>query len=565
MTLYTEDPTWLAHKFGLWDNSTIRIAPDDADLLGVHKAFDFFTDEHGFGPGNLVLPRPDNWDPFDSAMLANLVTTDRHGQNVYEARVVGRPRTGVNEVTIQLEGWSKHGDDNETAKELFRDMDQSHWQGADLSTRITLLNQGFTQIEDPNVGMQANGQPGVAVLNTWSDTGPMKPVGFASYFAQNVSLGQIYLYGVVTGYTPPQTGEVLIAGLFDAAGFSLNISVGDISADLAGAASFAATMNAGTNTRKWASIEFYWSSAAVGSTNEVTYQWNVFPVVYGTHGLTKRGVEPTNANPTSQAGFYVSDMAPYIVNKYCPKWNVYADSIEPTGFIVPHAVFIDQQTTAGKMLDGLVPFGGNAFYPLEWFVYDNRRFFMRSPGTYGNTYRIRRDEGADSLDQGPDASMLLNAVQCGYNPGDGNVRTVGPPGSGSDTETSQLQWTDQNQPQNKAGINAPKFMDCKTMTLQGAILMGQLAMTGRNNQQWRGSETVRGPVRDSSGNPHEPYMIRTHENCVVEDDADLKTRWITGTHYDDTKKTNDVDIGQRPDRINTILARAGVVITSLGA
>jgi hypothetical protein len=549
VTLAAEEPSFLTHTFKLWDGSTIRSSPEEHEVLGLTKSFTFQTDEHGFGPADLILSRPESWDPMDAAMFAGLTTTDREGRLVYRGRVVGRPRNGVNEITVQCEGWSKHGDDNETAKTLFRHIDLSAWQGATSAKKIDLLpTRG--QLSEPSVENDPTvGAPALALLldGEWLAT----PLPFAgAFFNAGVPLTSLYAaWKTVNATSAFWTGF----GRLDTDDWN---GVGDASADfLNGGASGAFTVNATQTNRKWGIVGFQWDGGAINQPG-VSFDLR-FPTLasYGT-SLTKRGTEPN-------AGFYVSDMAPDIVGRFCPLWSTRPDSIEPTSFIVPHADYREQGTTAGKMLDALSVFGGNGYYPLDWFVYDV--FYLRSPGNYGNTYRIRRSEGAESLDQGPDVSLMLNGIQVTYNPGDGTTRTIGPVGSGSDVETDQLRWTDPNHPANRAGVNVWKRLDAAITNQAGGILLGQLAMTQRNNQQWRGTVTQRGNVRDSNGNVQPPYMIRALEQCVVEDDPDLRSRRIVGTRYDEKSRSVTLDIGQRPDRIDTVLARAGVLITNLAS
>lgn len=553
MTTRTDIPTALSHTIYRYDGGKFRSSPDEKNLFGAAKGFSFSTDEHGFGPGELILPRPDQWDPLDGAALAHMVTTDRNGRNVYESRISAMPHTGVNEVTIQTEGWSKHADDDESAKMIFINRNLNNWQGFTAARRNQLYGGGTGSVVDGEVSPDpVSGTPEIqcsleAAYATSGRTGMMFDAGPGARIAQ-----LFVLWAPVANMGSADATWTAFARLADTDQM--------VSPDPAGGTSpvgvlGGATANATTNNRRWACIEF-----SYGAANTTVHQeGRFFSVrVVGNHGLTLRGAHPS-------AGLFISDMIPYIVGRWCPRWNVRPDSIEQTSFIMQHADYREPQTTAGKMLDALVPYGGNANLPLDWFVYDNRTLYARSNGNYGNIYRFRKQEGADESDQGPDVSLMMNGAIVTYNPGDGTTLYVGPPGSGCDLETSQLLWTDPNHPANRAGINQWKTVDAAILEQNGAILLGQLAMAQRNNQQWRGSIDVGGPaVRDSNGNYHPPYMIRALEQCIMAEDPDLRQRRIVGTKYDDGKRQTQVDIGSPPDRIDTVLAKAGVLISDLG-
>ena len=152
----------------------------------------------------------------------------------------------------------------------------------------------------------------------------------------------------------------------------------------------------------------------------------------------------------------------------------------------------------------------------------------------------------------------------GNTDGAGTQHTVGPPGSGSETETTDLEDTRPDNPVNlaKGASRKIRSVDMGITYEDGAILMGQTVMADANRQKWSGDIQVKGSVREQgAGGAEEPaYMVRTFDRGVVEDDPDISERRVTGTAYDIRTRTNTLTVGTPPELFPALAARAGVVI-----
>lgn len=542
----------LIHNIDSADGTHLRAGPDEKSVLEKAKQFTFETEmDGGFGAGTLVLPRPDIWDPADGVLLAGLRTVDQEDRNVYEARVTGVPKTGVNEIEIQTEGWIKNTEDDIAAQTIFINRNWGDWRGYTSARRMNLTGNG-TQVNDGQV--TTDEMSGAIGPTMHAQTNP--PFGAAGSrcglqfdAGPSARISSIYVaWTPVLNFGSADTNWTAVLRL---ANTDITTGAGSDSGDVSptGALSAAQLFASVPGGRRWAEVGFNYAIANSGTAQEGRM---FFPNVIGVHGLPFRGVL------NGVGGYFVSDMAPYVITSFCPLLNMKPDSVEPTSFIITHADFRDAEQTARGMLDKMKVFGGNAGYPLDYFVYDNREFQMKSPGTYGRQWRMRRDAGSDPKDQGPDAQDRWNQVVAVYNPGDGSSMTVGPVGSGCDFETDQLRITDPDHVWNRIGQPHGQRLDVGVMDRPGAILLAQLALAEKNRNQWRGSFDAAGTIIDAAGTPHPPYMVRAGDRGVVEDDMDVRERWIRHTKYDDKKRKTLVDVGATPDRFDTMMARAGV-------
>jgi hypothetical protein len=250
-------------------------------------------------------------------------------------------------------------------------------------------------------------------------------------------------------------------------------------------------------------------------------------------------------------------MVRYVVEEWAPLLDI--GEIEPTTFVVPHMVF-GEPTTAMDMIESMAVFGGDHSLPLDWAVWEKRSFHMFSPGQRGTTWRTRYDEGAEASSSGPDAQQMLNGAYVTYDDGTGTQRSVGPPGSGADFETASLIDISDSNPVNRDGAKHWQVINAGITSQAGAVLIGQLVLADRNNMEWRGEVRVVDQVRDEAGNWHPVGLVRAADYIVIEDDPDTRPRRIVNTKYNSPTRTNSLSVGARPDRLDTLLARIGVVL-----
>lgn len=547
----------LAVEVELADGGRMRYGPDEADVGDVPT--DISCDSElpgGFGPANITLPRPDRFDPLQAKLwAATRIYEAETNRTFHEGRIVGTPAAGASQISLEVEGFSKALDDDRTARLLGLDIDKGNWEQTSVERQIanaaTLAFKGTESIPDDTTGQPALSclfDPGegstsrIVVSEAVYDAGAGNRIGYVDYAWKISGINSAdanwswVVYAAVSDLisgTPNATGNLRAAG--PGAG-TLTTSGGD---------------------KRFASVIAYYNANTVHAIKAIV-AWTLLGVV-GTHGIPLQG---SVAAPATGRGLLVSDVCAHLLGRFAPSLSYstgVGGSIAPTSFAVPHLVF-REDTTATEMIEALVMLGGTTNQPLDWGVYDNREFFLKSPGAYGRVWRMRLDEGGEEDDSGPDASRRLNGIKVVYDDGTGSDHSVGPPGSGSDTETTALLDTDPSNPTNTRGERHWESFSAGVTSAAGALLIGQLILAERNRTDWRGEVTVRGDVLDSTGNSHPVAAIRAGDRVVNEDSNDTTERRIIGTSYDNAARANRVSIGQPGDRLDVILARANVVL-----
>lgn len=540
---------WLACGLYFADGRVHRFGPDERDEADIPYSISWETQNPGgYGTGSIVLPRPPNLRADDAALFSHAVLYGPHG-TAYEGRVTGIPQVGANEVRLELEGWSAHLDDDETFLPFFVDRDLSHWQAPPAQRDIVLLSgspryvssQGSVEaIVDSTNGSALRlsigeltqpvaGNPR-ALAESWyvAET----PIGYIYYSVQAASLGGVGAgWNVQAFLTTDEAGTVSQAGT--------NFATAD------GAEYLTAT----TPDRKHAGVQMFYTGTYDGAFDWVSYWRNI--AVYGTHGLTRRGPDP--------GGFYGSDILAYTVSTCAPLLNyTLGDSIEQSAVIVPHYAPQDRGT-ARRVVEEVTALSPGSFegqaIPNDWGVYENREFFHRSPGTYGKTWRVRKDQVASLTAAGPDSKRRIGGMMITYSDGAGKTHTVGPPGSGAEYETTDLLDNDSSNPATKLGRKW-QHRQVGITNQEGALNIGRMLLAEGNRVDWTGQVSVRGEATDSAGNRYPTDRVKAGDQIVVEDEEGLwEPRAIASTshNHDDLEVT--VSVGAPPESGEVLLAQ----------
>ena len=207
--------------------------------------------------------------------------------------------------------------------------------------------------------------------------------------------------------------------------------------------------------------------------------------------------------------------------------------------------------------------GGNANVANDWGVYEGRTFYWRSPGSYGRTWYVRRDQVATSSSDGPDADRRVAGIKINYTDGAGTSLSVGPPGSNADYETTALLDTDTDNPAYRIP-GAFKSESVGITSQQGAINIGTMILNERNRLDWRGSVQVSGEAEDEYGNKLPAALIRAGDRIVVSDSGDTTARTIASTSYDHGSLTCTASIGATPDSLEALLGQLAAVTDLIG-
>jgi hypothetical protein len=272
--------------------------------------------------------------------------------------------------------------------------------------------------------------------------------------------------------------------------------------------------------------------------------------VYGDHGLTLRGSEP-------DAGFYDADIIGYAISRWCPLLITTTASLAASTFVIPQMAFLDP-TTVGEIVRQ-----STRFDLRDWAVWDNKTFWLHDRGARGRSWRAR--VGPARLEEtGPQVDRLWNSIIVSYQDVDGTTRTVGPIGSGADTETSALTDSDPENPATKLGINRRDLLTMGTGTPASATKVGQRFLEESKALDSSGRATFIGHVEDDRGILHPYSHIHAGDTVCFVDAADTSVRRIVSTEKSRADRSCSIDIDAPPEGLQALLERLGVVLVPLG-
>lgn len=538
-------------------SDTITIGPDELEAEDIPVAITWATElPGGFGPADITMPLPPGIPSPKTWLNGGTRIFDADTDTTYhEGRIVNvSSDTASATVSLSIEGWSKHLYDDNTAAEIFIDRDLSGWGNQSLEREaVGIASETFRWTAmDTNIGFSDAGS-----TNTYGIYHILK-----EHLAGTVSNAETWYYGnnidietVTYDFVAPHPGGTEGLANFCAVAED-DKNTGSVSGTnhVATPASNQSVPNTAAG-KKYCYYRTFFNGATTGRFADDMYGMKNL-AVHGRHSLTKQG------NTAAGYGYLVSDMTVYVMTKWAPLLSYSTGpegSIESTSFPVPHSVF-NEDTTAAAMIEAWVLFGGANDEPLQWGVYEAKRFFMREPRSFGRTWRVRQDQTAESSDQGFDSSQRINGVKVIYDRGDGHMRSIGPIGSRSTTETVDLEDKNPSNPANADGARHWLVYQAGVMNEEQAKLVAGLVLTQTGSERWKGTITVEGWVMDSSSVIWPAAMMRSGDWAIVEDDdsGDTAPRSVRNTSYDVSSKINSCSVGAPPDELSVLLAQAGI-------
>lgn len=554
-TSHAPDPK-LACNLYTHSGQVLRFGPDEPDARNVVADVSFGTEVPGWGfaEGSVKLLRPDDQSALDGELFARAKIYDEGGQVAYVGRVAKLTRSGPDELTIDLEGPLAHLDDDATARMIYRDTDLGNWQGMSLGRQATVWGTGYRTPSDGESTFDPEGDPGIKLACT-SPWGATQQPDIEMWYDAGPGL----LVGWVWGAWARQANTTdanwwwSLAAANDSACATGYASTGDLQSEPT--ANSTAQWGWPAGNKRWVFMDFVFAGGAQTADNvEYSVTWTNL-AVYGNHGVPVRGTEPN-------AGFYASDIVADALGRWAPQVEVAPEGISQSAFIIPQLAFRELGNTARNVIEAVSAYGASGFDLPDWGYYEDG-FFWRPPGTYGRTWRLRRDEGAVAVDEGPSTETRCNGFVVNYSDAAGTPKSVGPVGSGCDYETDLLRDADPNNPVNSAAI--PKrygSRDAGITLRDGAVLLGQLLLRRANTRHYSGSAEVQGTVRDDTGATYPAYLIRAGDYAVFEDDEDTTPKKIVSTNY--ANGTTALTLDNKSASIETALARLDVAIKPAG-
>lgn len=536
------DGDWLACELVYDDGRVRRFGPDERDDADIPKSITFDTQiPGGFSTATVVLPRPPDLRADDAALFSSVNFYGAGKRIAYEGRVVGIPQVGAQEIRLQLEGWVNHLADDARFRAVYRDIDLTRW--GETSNARKEANIGFGYSPEVSIAPTRDDsvKPALRLTRNGAQaTKSTQEVFFDSGIPGGLSAAWIDVATYI-GYGASDAAMQIIAISNDT--FADQLASGDFD----GGPQAFNEYGTFTSPRRALAIQVRRDTAAAFGADGADYGAFFKGIaVYGARVPTVRGTDP-------DAGFFGSDIIANALDRAAPLLTYSLDdSIETSTFVIPHMTFLEP-TTARAVVEQVTALGGAQLVPNDWGVYQYREFFWRGPGTYGRTWRVRQDQVATPISEGPRATDRLGGIMISYQDGAGATHTVGPPGSGADLESTLLVDTDPSNPatrlQRKWGHESVGIT-----SQEGALNIGALLLADANRINWQGTIHIEGEAIDDAGNPYPPWMVRAGDRIVVEDAADTSERTISSTSYDHDALAVTANIGAEPEAGQALLA-----------
>jgi len=501
----------------------------------------------GFDTQRVTLPRKPGVAYSDMERLTTIRALGAGGEVASEVRLERSPRTSGEQFSIgpEAKGWIAHLGDDTSAAEIYRDVDLNSWTGPGRARQNALEAEsyapsgGIEVLTDPTTGVPAlrlyidgHWELLVPISEAWYDAGPGARVAKVYYdFAGDANTGFLLIWG---------------SGTTDAA-------AAEYSADL-----FTATTGSGTAepaaARRFFQWQWYFKETPAGN-DGVQFACDLRRLaVYGNHGLTLQGTEPT-------AGFLASDVIANAVSRWAPLLRYTTGStgtIRPSSFVIPHLAFKDQ-TTAQVIVEE-----ANRYELRPYAVWEDRTLHYHDWGDRGRRWRTRVAPSQLS-ETGPTVERLRNGVIVRWQDVDGSPRTAGPIGSGADAEDESLEDNDPENPANQRGLKmygAPVDMGGVSVQSQ-AVRVGALYLERLKETDTSGQMQLVGTVEDDRGVERPAWQVRAGDTIVPVDAADTRERRIIRTDYNEDTLTNTIDLDAPPDGTADLLAQLGLSIADI--
>jgi hypothetical protein len=530
-------------KFGRWAQD--ETGPDNAitELTISDEMPGGYKDMSGTLARNPQVSWPD-LDPY-----AELKAYGAGGQSLWEGRMNVAPGSSGREPSLKVNGVGHQValDDNKDITLGYINQDQSQWQDASTARKTALV----TASVDPG-SPQMNPDPisGAPFIELGKDGpwGASNPPHITAHFdaGPGIKLSSMFFNWFVQGGI----------GLADANWqYLFRLATDDTMASYdqtvklagSGVGSGTGTVTATNNVRRLCEVVLYYTGGA--NAGAAQYLAKFAPVIYGLTGLTPAG---------TGLGFTAKQMLMHAIqNKGAPLTAV-SDDFDDDGFVIPQAWFRDPVA-----LSEIVKYM-TKFSLYDWFVFEDKRFQYKRPRSYGKRWRVRLSES--ELDEnGMDGSRLWDSIVVQYKGTDGNTRTAGPVGSGSDTESTTLSVTDPEHPAVRAPVTRRDVLVLKgTSTPTIAVAAGVRFLSEAALLNTSGSAKLTGFVYDDRGLLHPVSHVRSGDEIAFIDAAEKSYRKIVRREYAHDSREASIDLDAPPQGLDALLERLDAVLITAG-
>lgn len=541
-------PTDLHVTIDTPDGNHYRWAPDAHKAENITGGISFSTTmPGGFDTGQVTLARDPAVDYQDLGELATLRFRGAGGVIAGEYRLESSPRTSGDSMQIQpgLVGWQSHLDDDSSATMVFVDISLQRWTGPSIARQAALSAASIEPAGSVDVELNPTGDPALTTYLSGSWSGETQSEGWYDSGSGNL-IGQLY-YAL-------NTANML--------GADTNWFIELFTASDDSATAFSATSNVfGGSPAYFTPADLYRYAAVAqnyaiaGGEDGLDFKSFWAPLaVYGNHGLTLVGPDPS--------GVLSSDVEAFTVGKWSPRLNFTTGNngtIQPSTFVIPQLAFYTPTTSSDIIKTA------TQYEIRDWAVWEGPTYYSNARGARGNRW-LARSTDCKLQAAGPQIQNVFNGVMVTFQDAAGTTRYVGPPGSGADFEDASLLDADPENPANQLGIkrwgpNPPISVGLASSDV--AIQIGQAYLRQQLELNQAGQASHVGYVQEAATGVLFPaWAMRAGDQVSYVDASDRSFRRIVSTAYDDASRTNSIQLDSPPEQLAALLLRYGVDITN---
>lgn len=455
-------------------------------------------------------------------------------------------------ITPAFLGYQAILEDNQAAQIGFINADLSEWEDPSIERRKRLLENNIQLVANVVLGLSTldptGTAPGVFIdfSNVEAPAATWSQAGESDFYGGGIDIGEVrFDYRQITPYAAEEIWESdMVLGTTDS--FITN----QIGEDYNRSTHLEQRLIANGPGWKWARCrDLRAPSGAAISMTDITAWQNIR--VLGRTFLEPKGTWPN-------IGFSAKQMLEYLIPRLASPLTVDTNYLDDDGYVIPHAWYGERGAVADIVKD-IVKY---ALY--DWFVYHDKRFEYREPGTYGKYWKA--SVAPSQLNEtGQDSQRLWRSIVVRYQDPSGRTLFAGPPGSGCETESELLEVSDPDHPAVLAHRTRQDILDLSgigspTIAIgAGKIFLEEAALINRS-----GSATLAGYVMDQFGIFWPAACVKSGDYISFVDSSDKGYRKIINTSYKHTEKSVEIDLDAPASGLEALLERLQAGLISLG-
>lgn len=505
--------------------------PDPANVPANHRHSS--TMPGGYESCDCVLPRKPGIDYSDLERLSTIQVLDASCDVISETRLERTPRVSGDQMSVSPSavGWQAHLADINPVRMLYVDRGPSRWAKPSQAQEWFLTAAG----KDLAALSWESSEGLVAALPETLVKGSAQA---ELWYRSPVAIGKVGYQGEESGVPGGWSGADILFSDDDVGTDELHVATMDN----------AIRYVTPTDSDRRYAVVIIAANGTDATPAAGSYRRYNQVAVYGNHDLTEYDI------PGEFVGFLASDIVADVVARFAPHLNLtVGETIQPSSFVLPQAAYVDPTTVPEIIRDV------TRFELQDWAVWEDRTFWWHQQGWANAPHRSWRARvgPAGLAETGPQVDRLWESIMVAYTAENGSTRTVGPPGSGADTETADLKDSDPENPANQLGITRRDLLTIGAGSVRDATQVGQRFLEETKLLDNSGRAVLVGHVEDDRGVLHAYHKVRAGDEITFVDAADPSPRRIVRAEHTRESRSCSVDLDAPPEGLKQLLERLG--------